>query len=101
MPLLCFVRVYLQVRESVLRIILHGHVIYYQGILSACELFAKLAYDRVIPRIFLATLPATGAPYVTIISFIALSASIYASTGANLIVISQMCVPDPSSNAYV
>ncbi|KAG1719182.1 amino acid permease-domain-containing protein, partial [Suillus lakei] len=60
------------------------------GILSACELLVKLSCDRVIPRVFLATLPATGAPYVTVFSFIAFSALIYASTGANLIVVSQM-----------
>ncbi|KAG1757388.1 amino acid permease-domain-containing protein [Suillus lakei] len=60
------------------------------GILSACELLVKLSCDRVIPRVFLATLPATGAPYVTVFSFIAFSALIYASTGANLMVVSQM-----------
>lgn len=60
------------------------------GILSACELLVKLSYDRVLPRAFLATIPATGAPYVTVISFISFSALIYVSTGASLIVISQM-----------
>ncbi|KAG1872974.1 amino acid permease-domain-containing protein [Suillus subalutaceus] len=60
------------------------------GILSACELLIKLSCDRVLPRVFLATVPATGAPYVTVVSFIAFSALIYASTGANLIVVSQM-----------
>lgn len=60
------------------------------GILSACELLVKLSCDLILPRVFLATVPATGAPYVAVISFIAFSALIYASTGANLIVISQM-----------
>ncbi|KAG1859294.1 amino acid permease-domain-containing protein [Suillus subluteus] len=60
------------------------------GILSACELLIKLSCDRVLPRVFLATVPATGAPYVTVVSFIAFSALIYAGTGANLIVVSQM-----------
>ncbi|KAG1819188.1 amino acid permease-domain-containing protein [Suillus subaureus] len=60
------------------------------GILSACELLVKLSCDCVLPRVFLATVPATGAPYVTVFSFIAFSALIYASTGANLVVISQM-----------
>jgi hypothetical protein len=60
------------------------------GILSACELLVKLSCDRILPRVFLATVPATGAPYVTVFSFIAFSALIYASTGANLIVVSQM-----------
>ena len=69
--------------------------------MSACELFAELAYDRVIPHVFLATLPATGAPYITVISFTAFSLLIYASTGANLIVISQMCVSNPSSIPYI
>jgi len=67
-------------------------MILYSGILSACELLAELAHDRVIPQVFLATLPATGAPYVTIITFTAFSALMYASAGANLTVVSQMCV---------
>ncbi|KAG2058114.1 hypothetical protein BDR06DRAFT_1018740 [Suillus hirtellus] len=60
------------------------------GILSACELLVKLSCDLILPRVFLSTVPATGAPYVAVISFIAFSALIYASTGANLTVISQM-----------
>ncbi|KAG1737589.1 amino acid permease-domain-containing protein [Suillus paluster] len=50
------------------------------GILSACELFAELSYDRVIPHIFLPDCRRQAPPIVLI----------YASTGANLIVISQM-----------
>jgi hypothetical protein len=92
MPLLYFARVCSQVRESELSVVIHTHVVVFLGILSACELLVKLSCDRVLPRAFLATVPATGAPYVTVISFIAFSALIYASTGASLIVISQMCV---------
>ena len=60
------------------------------GIASACELLAELAHDHVLPRTFLAALPYTRALYVAIISFVCFSGAIYASTGANLIVISKM-----------
>ncbi|KAF8128644.1 amino acid permease-domain-containing protein [Boletus edulis] len=60
------------------------------GITSACELLAELAHDHVLPRTFLAVLPYTKALYVSILSFIGFSGAIYASTGANLIVVSKM-----------
>lgn len=60
------------------------------GIASACELLAELAHDHVLPRTFLAALPYTGALYVAIISFVGFSGVIYASTGADLIVVSKM-----------
>ncbi|KAF9230840.1 amino acid permease-domain-containing protein [Melanogaster broomeanus] len=50
------------------------------GIMSACELLAELSHDRVLPRAFVACLPYTGAPGV-----------IYASTGADITVVSKMC----------
>ena len=61
-----------------------------EGTTSACELLAELAHDHVLPRAFLAALPYTGALYVAIISFVCFSGAIYASTGANLIVVSKM-----------
>ncbi|KAH0831219.1 amino acid permease-domain-containing protein [Lanmaoa asiatica] len=60
------------------------------GIASACELLAELAHDYVLPRAFLAALPYTGALYVAILSFVGFSGVIYASTAANLIVVSKM-----------
>lgn len=60
------------------------------GITSASELVAELAHDHVLPRTFLAALPYTGALYVAILSFVGFSGAVYASTGANLIVVSKM-----------
>ncbi|KIJ64677.1 hypothetical protein HYDPIDRAFT_111242 [Hydnomerulius pinastri MD-312] len=60
------------------------------GILSACELLAELSRDRVLPRVFMATLGFTGAPYVSVLSFVGFSGAIYASTGADITVISKM-----------
>lgn len=60
------------------------------GITSACELLAQLAHDHVLPRAFLAAFPYTKALYVSILSFVGFSGAIYASTGANLVVVSKM-----------
>lgn len=60
------------------------------GITSASELLAQLAHDHVLPRTFLAALPYTKALYVSILSFVGFSGAIYASTGANLVVVSKM-----------
>ncbi|KAG8216086.1 amino acid permease-domain-containing protein [Butyriboletus roseoflavus] len=60
------------------------------GTTSACELLAELAHDHVLPRAFLAALPYTGALYVAILSFVCFSGAIYASTGANLIIVSKI-----------
>ena len=60
------------------------------GIASACELLAELAHDHVLPRAFLAALPYTKALYVAVLSFVGFSGAIYASTGADLIVVSKM-----------
>lgn len=60
------------------------------GILSACELFQQLSQDRVIPTFFLRVLPLTGSPYVSVLTFAGFSGLIYATTGANLVVISEM-----------
>lgn len=60
------------------------------GILSACELFEQLAHDRVIPAVFLTELPMTGSPVVSVLSFIAFSGLIYASTGASVTIMSEM-----------
>ncbi|KAF8558693.1 hypothetical protein OG21DRAFT_1481374 [Imleria badia] len=60
------------------------------GIASACELLAELAHDHALPRIFLAAFPYTKALYVSVLSFVGFSGAIYASTGANLVVVSKM-----------
>ncbi|KAJ6545318.1 hypothetical protein B0H19DRAFT_1266776 [Mycena capillaripes] len=39
------------------------------GILSACELFEQLAHDRIVPQIFLAALPLSGAPHISVLAF--------------------------------
>ncbi|KAF8998541.1 amino acid permease-domain-containing protein [Cyathus striatus] len=69
-------------------IVLCGGVL--TGILSACELLEQLALHRVIPKIFLRVLPKSGSPYVSVLSFSAFGAMLYASAGASLNVISQM-----------
>lgn len=63
----------------------------YAGILSACELLEQLTLDRMIPKSFSRTMPVTNSPYISVISFIAFSAAIYASTGAQLSIVSKMC----------
>ncbi|KAI6002150.1 amino acid permease-domain-containing protein [Pisolithus albus] len=60
------------------------------GVLSACELLCELSHDRVLPRTFRAPLPLTGAPYISVLCFIGFSIAIYASTGANLTIISEI-----------
>ncbi|KAI6020058.1 amino acid permease-domain-containing protein [Pisolithus microcarpus] len=60
------------------------------GVLSACELLCELSHDRVLPHTFRAPLPLTGAPYISVLCFIGFSIAIYASTGANLTIISEM-----------
>jgi amino acid transporter len=62
------------------------------GILSACELLHQLSLDRVIPRVFLKTLPRTGAPYVSVLTFIVFSGVLYASARVSLAVVSKMYV---------
>ena len=60
------------------------------GIASACKLLAKLARDHVLPRASLAAPPYTKALYAAVLSFVGFSGAIYASTGADLIVVSKM-----------
>ncbi|KAF8065050.1 amino acid permease-domain-containing protein [Lyophyllum atratum] len=69
-------------------IVLSGGVL--TGILSACELLEQLALHRVLPKLFLNSLPKTKSPYVSVLSFVAFSGVVYASAGANLSIISQM-----------
>ncbi|KAJ3506729.1 hypothetical protein NLJ89_g6709 [Agrocybe chaxingu] len=69
-------------------IVLCGGVL--TGILSACELLDQLALHRVIPQLFLKLLPKTGSPYVSVLSFVAFSGVLYASSGASLTIVSQM-----------
>ncbi|KAG7451572.1 AAAP amino acid permease [Guyanagaster necrorhizus] len=60
------------------------------GILSACELLEKLTSDRVLPQLFVHPLPFFRSPYVSVLSFSAFSGVIYATTGANLAIVSKM-----------
>ncbi|KAL0945974.1 hypothetical protein HGRIS_012252 [Hohenbuehelia grisea] len=69
-------------------IVLCGGVL--TGILSACELFEQLANDRILPELFLRTLPITRSPYISVFSFIAFSLALYASAGASLPILSKM-----------
>jgi len=64
----------------------------YLGIMASCELFEQLARDRALPATFFKVLPATKAPYVSILSFAALCALLYASADGRLDVVSLMWV---------
>lgn len=69
-------------------IVLCGGVL--TGILSACELLQQLALHRVVPRLFLAVVPRTGAPYVSMLAFTAFSGLLYGTAGASLVIVSEM-----------
>ncbi|KAJ3557519.1 hypothetical protein NM688_g1433 [Phlebia brevispora] len=60
------------------------------GILGACELFERLARDRLLPQLFLRRLPITHAPGYSIICFATFSYVLYASSGASLPIVSKM-----------
>lgn len=60
------------------------------GILSACELLCEMSHDRTLPRAFQALLPLTKAPYISVLSFVGFSVTIYISTGMNATIISEM-----------
>jgi len=60
------------------------------GIVASCELFEQLARDRALPATFFKVLPTTRAPYVSILSFAALCALLYASADGRLDVVSLM-----------
>ena len=62
------------------------------GILGACELFERLARDRLLPQLFTRRLPVTRSPAYSIVAFVAFSFIVYATSGANLGVTSKMCV---------
>lgn len=62
------------------------------GILSACALLEQLGRDRVVPAFFLRRLPVTHAQGPAILAFVVLSGVLYASTGANLTIISALSV---------
>ena len=60
------------------------------GVLSASELFQQLAYDRVLPHVFLRAMPVSHAPFIAILSFAGFCVAFYASSGGRLIVLSQV-----------
>ncbi|KAI0790136.1 amino acid permease-domain-containing protein [Irpex lacteus] len=69
-------------------IVLCGGVL--NGILSACELFERLARDRLLPQLFRRRLPITDAPAYSILAFFGFSFALYAISGANLSIVSKM-----------
>ncbi|KAF8888797.1 amino acid permease-domain-containing protein [Infundibulicybe gibba] len=69
-------------------IVLCGGVL--TGILSACELLEQLASHRILPNLFLNTIPATGSPYLSVLLFTGFCGILYASAGASLNIISSM-----------
>ncbi|KAI0798140.1 amino acid permease-domain-containing protein [Abortiporus biennis] len=69
-------------------IVLCGGVL--TGILGASALCEQLARDRLLPQIFLTTLPLTRAPVVTIVWFTIFGCILYATSGFQLSVISNM-----------
>jgi len=73
------------------RVVLVSHCIF-PGIISACELFEQLALHRVLPSLFLKCLPKTKSPCVSVLIFVLFCGAIYASTSADLNVVSQMRV---------
>ncbi|TDL27804.1 hypothetical protein BD410DRAFT_893978 [Rickenella mellea] len=60
------------------------------GILSACALLERLAHDRAVPQIFAKRMPLTGSHAVAIFAFTVLCGVLYASAGANAVIISKM-----------
>ncbi|KAH8829237.1 amino acid permease-domain-containing protein [Flagelloscypha sp. PMI_526] len=60
------------------------------GIISACELFEQLAHDRVVPSFFFRSLPLTGSPYLSIGFFSGFTMLLYATSRADLNVVSKM-----------
>ncbi|KAI0083586.1 amino acid permease-domain-containing protein [Irpex rosettiformis] len=69
-------------------IVLCGGVL--NGILSACELFERLARDRLLPQLFRRRIPITRAPAYSIFAFFVFSFALYAIPGANLSIVSKM-----------
>ena len=61
------------------------------GILGACELFERMARDRLLPQWFARRLPLTHAPVYSICAFSAFSYALYATSGGSLAVVSKMC----------
>ncbi|KAJ7054822.1 amino acid permease-domain-containing protein [Mycena amicta] len=69
-------------------VVLCGGVL--SGILSACQLFEQLARDRILPTVFLSTLPLTDAPHVSILAITLLNAAFYGSAAMSVSVVSKM-----------
>ncbi|KAJ3964665.1 AAAP amino acid permease [Lentinula raphanica] len=78
-------RIYIAVNAI---IVLCGGVL--TGILSACELLEQLTLDRLVPISFSWVMPVSNAPYVSVLSFVAFVGIIYASTGAQFSIVSEM-----------
>ncbi|KAJ7764169.1 amino acid permease-domain-containing protein [Mycena maculata] len=69
-------------------VVLSGGVLI--GMLGVCELFKKLAHDRIVPQMFLKALSLTDGPYVPLLAFIVCNVVMYASAGGRLAVVSNM-----------
>ncbi|KAJ7508836.1 amino acid permease-domain-containing protein [Mycena galericulata] len=69
-------------------VVLSGGVLI--GILGVCELFRKLAHDRIVPHIFLNALRLTDAPYVSVLAFGVCNVVMYGCAGGSLAIVSKM-----------
>ncbi|KAF7313066.1 AAAP amino acid permease [Mycena kentingensis (nom. inval.)] len=75
-------------------VVVDATVVLCGGCLSGCEicaqLFEQLAKDRIVPPMFLSTLPLTRAPHFSIFAIALLNAAFYASAGMSVVVVSKM-----------
>ncbi|KAG8777012.1 hypothetical protein FRC12_000579 [Ceratobasidium sp. 428] len=62
----------------------------FAGVITGCRLIESIAHERIIPSVFLTPLPITGAAYVTVGLFLAISIVVYASSGFSLVTVSTM-----------
>jgi hypothetical protein len=62
----------------------------FAGAVSADALIGRLAGDGIFPSVFLRRMPWTGAPYVSLASFAAVSLAIHGTTGASLTTMSSV-----------
>ncbi|CAE7052581.1 unnamed protein product [Rhizoctonia solani] len=69
-------------------LVLSGGV--FAGLVTGCRLIESLAYERVLPQIFLRHLPITGTAYMPVLSFFVLCLVVYASSAFSLATVSTM-----------
>jgi hypothetical protein len=90
MPLLCYAEVYSQVSALFFYRPVLELSAFCIGVLGACELFDRLARDRLIPQLFTRRLPITNAAAYSICAFTTISFALYAITGASIVIVSKM-----------